>query len=285
MQQVETRVLDDATDFRRYDRSAHFLEILKSIDVNLAGKNVADLGTGFGSLAFAAARAGATYTLAIDANPDRVDEVKRRAAEAHLEVDARVANLLLPLEDIPKMDVAFLVGVVEYAGLWDLSQPVETLQKRVIENAYRILSPGGMLVMATKNRLWPAFLIKDIHTEQPLVNGLPRPLADRFSNTISGTPYREHIHTPNHWKHMALDVGFRSVQTYFPYFSYQYPLHLSQRPSLSDYGNLNLGQLPADIRRVAGVRFPRLKTMIAASTATLGLPVTQSVMIHAIKTE
>src|SRR5579863_4388831 len=47
--------------------SEYFAEFLDGLDLN--GKSVADIGTGSGILALAAARAGATDVLALDINP------------------------------------------------------------------------------------------------------------------------------------------------------------------------------------------------------------------------
>lgn len=283
MQKVETRVLDDTLKHSGYDRSTAFLQILKDVGVSVAGLQVADLGTGFGSLALAAARSGATRVVALDANPERISEVSKRAAQAALSLDCRVANLLSPLSDVEPVDLVFLIGVVEYAGLWDLVTPVDVLQRRVFENAYNLLRPGGTLVFASKNRRWPTFFLSDIHTGQPFVNAMPRALADRVSQAMSSKPYREHIHSPEGWRRLIKLVGFGAIRTFYPYFSYQYPLRLSERPSVADLNGLDMGILPQGIRSQAGTRFMRAKVILAAATTKLGFPITQSVIILAAK--
>ena len=47
-------------------------------------------------------------------------------------------------------DVALLIGVVEYAGLWSLDEPVSLLQRRVFETAFQMLAPGGTVVVGRR---------------------------------------------------------------------------------------------------------------------------------------
>jgi release factor glutamine methyltransferase len=57
-------------DPRYYRAPAYFAEFIGGLD--LSGKTVADLGTGSGIQALAAARAGASRVVAIDVNPNAV---------------------------------------------------------------------------------------------------------------------------------------------------------------------------------------------------------------------
>src|SRR5438034_8482364 len=57
--------------------SEYFAEFLDGLD--LSGKSVADIGTGSGILALAAARAGAKSVLALDINPDAARSAQENA--------------------------------------------------------------------------------------------------------------------------------------------------------------------------------------------------------------
>lgn len=274
---------DDAREFTTFERGARFISLLDGLDVNVRDRRVLDLGTGYGSLAIAAGRAGAASVVACDANSDRLSEVARRAAAAGVKVETRRENFLDPSNRIPPADVALLIGVVEYAGLWDYEPPVEDLQVRVFQTAYSAVSPGGVLVFGSKNRAWPRFFFKDIHTGRPFVNSIPRALADMFSLRIDGRPYRHHVHTPGGWSRLLRAAGFRKLTLYYPYFSYQFPVKIVERPSFLQIPSLRKLTLNAEERAVTMGSLWLPKAALMSFGALAGVPVSQSVIIKAEK--
>lgn len=287
MYEVITPVRDDAREFPSFDRGAHFLNAISGIGVTVQNQRVADLGAGYGSIAIACAKAGAAHVVAIDANPERVSEIAQRTTELGIVIKTAQANLLEPLSgfiDNP-VQVAFLIGVVEYAGLWKSDEPVEVLQQRVFEHALQILNPGGVLVVATKNRLWPRYVFRDMHTKQPLVNALPRRVADLLSRKLRGTPYREHIQSPQDWKCLLLGAGFRKVTCYYPLFSYQFPLLVVEKPKLQHVRQL-VGQsdaLPAEVATSAFGRYRVPKALLMVLSSAVHVPLSSAVIIKAEK--
>src|SRR5262249_54818299 len=86
-------------------------------DVDLVGKRVADVGTGSGILALAAARAGATSVVTLDVNPHAA---KAAAENAHANgLGKRImvvgSNLLSALTPSPRFDV-ILSSPPSFAG-------------------------------------------------------------------------------------------------------------------------------------------------------------------------
>ncbi len=69
--------LDDRVELPGVPRGEHFIELLASIGVQVEGRHLADLGSGFGSIAIAAAQAGAASVAALDASADRLQELDR----------------------------------------------------------------------------------------------------------------------------------------------------------------------------------------------------------------
>ena len=104
--------------------------------VPLAGKRIADVGTGIGHYPLLLARrTGRTY--GIEANPALVDEARRRAAELH-QPNLRIVEgsaSAIPLRD-GAVDVV-LTGLIDAD---DASLPL-------IAEAMRVLRPGGRLVV------------------------------------------------------------------------------------------------------------------------------------------
>lgn len=279
---VEIPVRDDATEFRAFDRAPMVLAALAGIGVSPAGKRVVDLGAGFGSLSLACASI-ASSVVAVDIHPDRIAAINARSNDAGLKVEARVADLLQQTLGDVRADMAFMFGVAEYAGLWNLSEDVAALQGKVFRSAFDSLRPGGKLVFGSKNRAWIRFLARDANTGQPLVNALPRRAADLLSRRMSGKPYRQHIHTPNGWSKLIEAAGFTNVKTFSPYLSYQFPVKIVSRPSLRDAGELKRLNLSPDARRVAWGKLGMAKARFMGIAGVVGIPMTHSVIVVAEK--
>lgn len=273
--------LDDRVELPGVPRGERFIELLASLGVRVEGRHVVDLGSGFGSIAMAAARAGAASVTALDASADRLREVDRRAQGDGLVIHPRQANLLESISPRLRADLAFLIGVVEYAGLWDAQQPVEELQARIFRTAFELLEPSGVLVFGSKNRLWPRFLVRDVHTGAPLENALPRTWANSLSQRRDGTPYRHWIHSPRHWADLIRSAGFRDVRCYYPYFSYQLPVAIVERPSLRIVAGLPARARTEEERTAAVGRLWAPKALLMALGGAIGLPLTHSVIVVA----
>jgi SAM-dependent methyltransferase len=280
---LEIPVRDDAREFSSIRRGFQTLDCLSAIGVRVAGQDVVDLGAGFGSLSIAAARSGAASVLAVDVHPERLAEIRLRAQGHKATVETLTLNLLDRWPGEPAADVAFLLGVVEYAGLWSEAGAPKDLQGNLLRTACEALRPGGLLVLGTKNRAWPGFLVKDVHTGQPLVNGLPRRLADRLSRRRFGTAYRHHLHTPRGWMKLLSEAGFRRAEAYVPYMSYQFPMVLTRRPALSDIAQMKRSAPIGPERDAALGRAPTTKALLMAAGGVLRLPISHSTVIVATK--
>ena len=95
--------------------SEYFAEFLDGLD--LSGKSVADIGTGSGILALAAARAGATNVLALDINPNAaLSALENAQANGYGDrVKSACMNLLAELPTRPLFDV-ILSSPPKHAG-------------------------------------------------------------------------------------------------------------------------------------------------------------------------
>jgi len=274
---------DDAREFRTFARGTRVLRAFTDLSITVDQQRVVDLGAGYGSLSIACAREGARDVLAVDANQDRLDAIGARSREQQVDVRTRQANLLDPWDDQANADVVFLIGVVEYAGLWDEHADVRDLQRRVFHTALEVLKPGGLLVFSSKNRLWPRFIFKDVHTDQPLVNLLPRSAADAVSRRLSGSPYRHHIRSPKGWASLIASAGFSQVQTFVPYLSYQFPLAIVDRPSFGDIKRVRRLPQNDEERRAAWGRMGTLKAALMAAAGSAGIQMGSAVVATARK--
>jgi release factor glutamine methyltransferase len=100
---------------RYFLTSKFFANFLADLDLN--GKRVADVGTGSGILALAAARAGAATVIAIDINPKAAETAAENARANGLgtRVSVVASNLLSALTPLPMFDI-ILSSPPSFAG-------------------------------------------------------------------------------------------------------------------------------------------------------------------------
>lgn len=123
-----------------------------------------DLGCGGGDLCIVASQMGFTAT-GVDAAEGMIREARRKAEKLPAEVGRRITFVTGDVLDVQTgedgYDVATALGVIEYlpedAGLF--------------QRAYRLLRPGGVLVVSCRNRLFNLFSLNqytlhEISTDQ-----------------------------------------------------------------------------------------------------------------------
>jgi ribosomal protein L11 methyltransferase len=109
-------------------------ELLDEHGAELAGREVLDVGTGSGILAFAALLLGASRAVAIDNDPDVIEVVRENAERNGL--GARIAASEGTVE-----------GVVRVFP-WVLANIEARVLKPIAEELARVLAPGGRLVLS-----------------------------------------------------------------------------------------------------------------------------------------
>lgn len=215
-------------EHREYVLSKHrYAGILR-----LLGKHVADASTlhaldiGCGAGVISCGLAGKFGRVTgVDRNPDNIVLAQSLGNE---EVATNVAfrqgsATRLPVDN-EAVDFALLNGVFEWVGLNDDGTNPQVLQRQVLAEVLRVLRPAGMLYLAIENRWHPRTLLRDPHTHLPLVNALPRPLADVVSKKLRGKPFQAHIYGYRKLGKMLASAGFSQIEVFSPFPGYQYPL-------------------------------------------------------------
>lgn len=205
------------------DRHAGLIEFLAQW-IALPEARVLDLGCGAGVVTNGLARV-CREAVGIDGNADNVALSAHYASESGLDnvefIHAR-ANTL-PLKSC-SLDLVLLNGVLEWVGLNDQGLDPRDLQLDVLREINRVLRPGGLLYVGIENRLHPRALMRDPHTHLPLVNALPRRMADYFARWHSGSPFQSYIYSHRGTEVLLRHAGFQCVDKYVPFPSYQYPI-------------------------------------------------------------
>jgi release factor glutamine methyltransferase len=140
-------------DPRYYRAPAYFAEFIGGLD--LSGKTVADLGTGSGIQALAAARAGASRVVAIDVNPNAVVTTAANARANGFEhcVFPVASNLFLAIAPRPQFDVILANPPFCDGRAWDVADRAWRAGAQykditpMFEQARRRLLPDGVMYL------------------------------------------------------------------------------------------------------------------------------------------
>jgi SAM-dependent methyltransferase len=209
-------------------RGMALADLLQQHGVSLTTGSLLDLGCGFGGLSIHAARCGAAVT-AIDASDHKLKVLEARIADEQWPPGAGVTALKANATNLPLetgvFDTAVTLGVIEWVPLTADGEP-RAVQLRALREIARVLKPGGTYILATKNRWFPNYLVREAQSGRPLLNHLPRSVAQRVSCAIYGEPYRTYVHSLAGWRSMLSEAGFASVQAMLPLYYYQFPLDL-----------------------------------------------------------
>jgi ubiquinone/menaquinone biosynthesis C-methylase UbiE len=198
---------------------ASFVDVLGVRDTH----SVLDLGAGMGAIALQLAKSfGQVYAL---------DQAFERLAFLHVVAEQeRVGSIRavchrdacrLPFRS-DQLSAAVMIGVFEYFPLSYPGLEVRDVQLRALAELHRVLAPGGLLFIATKNRFgWPNWWGAKDNSGLRFGALLPRWLADAASRVFLRRPFR--VVTDSCWAYAALlgEVGFGDVGFYWPVGGYQ----------------------------------------------------------------
>lgn len=109
-----------------------------------SAETVLDIGCGPGTEALIWA-AGGYRVSALDINGPVVEHAKEKARDRHLEVDFRLGSATALPWQAASFDLCLLPELLEHVGEW----------RTVLDEAVRVLRPGGLLYLSTTNALCP----------------------------------------------------------------------------------------------------------------------------------
>jgi SAM-dependent methyltransferase len=144
-------------------QQAERLRLIERYGGALAGRRVLDLGSGMGGTSVALALAGAA-PLAFEYNRAYCDIIRLRAGRYAM----RLPVINGAGERLPFADATFDLAIA-----WDVVEHVQNPDMLLAELA-RVVRPGGRVLLTVINR----FAYRDPHYHLPLLNWLPRPLAE-----------------------------------------------------------------------------------------------------------
>ena len=171
----------------------------------LPGRRILDLGSGMGGTSVALGLAGAA-PLAFEYNRAYCDIIRLRAGRY---------DMGLPVVNGAGEYLPFGGATFDLVIAWDVVEHVQDPALLLAELA-RVLRPGGRVLLTVINR----FAFRDPHYHLPLLNWLPRPLAEaiiaRRGRSKSGADFSDrqrlsemHYYTMAGFRQLAARYGFR----------------------------------------------------------------------------
>jgi SAM-dependent methyltransferase len=126
--------------------------------------------------------------------------------------------------DTGSIDAVTMIGVFEYFPASYPDLPIADVQRRSLDELHRVLAPGGVLFIGTKNRFgWSYWTGAPDNSSVPFGSILPRALADALSRRMHGKAFR--IVTDSHASYASMleASGFINLKFHFPVDGYQAP--------------------------------------------------------------
>ncbi len=206
------------------ERGLQMVRFLERELGDLQSKAVLDAGCGLGGISIALAeRCG--YVISMDSDiPRRLLVCNKRFQERGIKNALVLSGNCLHVPFKPKsFDLILLNGVLEWLGESDLTRPPRDVQREVLQTMSELLKPGGVLYLAIENRYYPANLLIDPHAKLPIINFLPRGLADKVSRVLTGRPYRTYIYSFRELNRLLDESSLPVRKFYAPLTNYMFP--------------------------------------------------------------
>ena len=197
-----------------------------------------DIGSGYGAITQALARA-VSEVYSLEAITERLEFTSVRLRQEGL-LNVKLVQgsaTKLPFPD-NAFDLVVVNGVLEWVGEWDTSASPREIQRQFLRKIFRILKPGGVLLIGIENRIgYNNFRGALDHSGLTYTGLMPRWLATlvlRHSHRRSShrrqlnekCQYRTYTYSEMGYRKILSESGFRDVSFYAADPGYNKPLSL-----------------------------------------------------------
>ena len=224
-QALETTFLDrqGTVEYNTSARRTSFLGLLPINDQS----TVLDYGCGLGAVTGRLAQV-AGFVCAIDRHPLQAQFVRCRAdQEGFANVDVAAGGNLCSLPyKRSSFDLAILSAVIEWCWIDGAFQSPEDGQIKLLEEIFRVLKPGGLIYLATKNKYALRYLMgsPDEHSNNMKFSFLfPWMIRNWLSQRLYAKRVPGCLYSYGGYKRLLRQSGFTDIRFYAEYPSYRAP--------------------------------------------------------------
>ena len=204
------------TDSNRSD-FLHLLNIKKN-DLAL------DLGAGWGQISIPLSRI--CDVVSLEGNLEKIELMKEIAhQENRNNIQYVAADISDDIFENKQFDVVILNGVLEWVGVFSKGMSPLDIQQNVIQTAYNLLKPGGVLYIGIENKYGLKYLLgeKDDHTGLENFVYLNDNSIESFYKSIIGKPLRSFTHSKKTYEKMLKISGFENIDFFASLPDYKLP--------------------------------------------------------------
>jgi len=213
-----------------------------------------DVGCGWGTNVLPISReVGLVY--ALDATFDRVKFVEIRSRQDGRSNIKPVLGSAIKLP-VPNnsLDIVAFNGVLEWLGGIDKTRSPIELQQQALQEAWRVLRPGGYVYIGIENRFSLRYMLgdHDDHSFMKFTSLMPRSVANLYCRLRTGEPYFTYTHSLAEYHRLLHEAHFSEIRSYFPWPDYRNPtsiIPLERGPVLEHLSDLLRSASTSSIRQ------------------------------------
>jgi ubiquinone/menaquinone biosynthesis C-methylase UbiE len=213
-----------------------------------------DVGCGWGTNVLPISReVGLVY--ALDATFERVKFVEIRSRQDGRSNVKPVLGSAIKLP-IPNnsLDIVAFNGVLEWLGGTDKTRSPMDLQQEALQEAWRVLKPGGHVYIGIENRFSLRYMLgdHDDHSFMRFTSLMPRSVANLYCRLRSGEPYFTYTHSLAEYHGLLHEAHFEDIRSYLPWPDYRNPtsiIPLERGPVLEHLSSLSSSESTSSIRQ------------------------------------
>lgn len=183
-----------------------------------------DLGAGWGQISVPLSRF--CDVVSLEGNLEKIQLIKEIAKQENRNnIQYVAANISDNVFENEQFDFIILNGVLEWISTFSKEMAPLEIQQKVLQNAYNLLKPNGVLYLGIENKYGLKYLLgeKDDHTGLEDFVYLNDNSIESFYKSVIGKPLRSFTYSKKNYETMLKNSGFENVEFFGSLPDYKLP--------------------------------------------------------------